>query len=510
MSQSGGDVFDAIVIGGGPAGSTVASLVAMQGNRVLLLERDKFPRHQIGESLLPATVHGICGLLGLTEELSKQNFPKKRGGTFRWGRSPEPWTFKFAQNSEVRGGYAYQVERSRFDKMLLDKSRAVGVDVREEHIVQEVDFEGERATGVRFVDPTGTHHLAKARFIVDAGGNGARQYNPHVGQRVYSRHFRNVALYAYFEGGKRLPAPNQGNIFCCAFRDGWFWYIPLSDTLTSVGAVVSRDATKILNEGHEVAFKHFLDACPQIANYLSDAKRVTEGMYGKYRVRTDYSYCNTRFWAPGLALVGDAACFVDPVFSSGVHLATYSALLAARSINTSLRDGTEVESSCFAEFEKRYRREYGNFYQFCSAFYDMDQDTDSYFWAARKILNSDERGNEAFIRLIAGVASTEDPVFSSEDYFQARVGFGVWFQDMLSNTPLGENVTATAAVPTFDKSKFDPSQFMQGFTSEIAQLQLLAFFGQNRPEDQPLISGGMIPSRDGFYWDAFEERTGQS
>lgn len=494
MTTAATDDFDLIVVGGGPAGSTAASFVAMQGHRVLLLEREAFPRHQLGESLLPATVHGICALLGLTEELEKAGFPRKRGGTFRWGNNPKPWTFPFAKNTDVPGGYAYQVERARFDKMLLDNSRRKGVDVREQHAVKEIVFDGERAVGVTFNDASGKESRATARFIVDAGGHRARQYNDHVGERVYSKFFQNIALYTYFEHGKRLPAPNSGNILSCAFKDGWFWYIPLSSTLTSVGAVVSREAAKLMQDGHEQAFNTWVEACPLIAEYLAPAKRVTEGMYGEFRVRKDFSYSTTSFWKPGLVLIGDAACFVDPVFSSGVHLGTYSALLAARSINTCLRGGV-AEESCFVEFENRYRREYGNFYQFLSAFYDMHQDLDSYFWAARKILNTEERANEAFVRLIAGVSSKDEPLFSSSDFFQARIGLGEWFQ-----TVIPEHATRGDNVPQFDKEKFDPAHFMKGFTSEIAQIQTQALYGADRGMEMPITAGGLVPSADGFHW----------
>lgn len=496
MTTAANETFDVTVIGGGPGGSTAASFIAMQGHRVLLLEREVFPRHQLGESLLPATVHGICSLLGLTEELANAGFPRKRGGTFRWGNNPKPWTFPFAKNTNVPGGFAYQVERARFDKILLDNSRRKGVDVRERHAVTEILYDGERATRVRYTDSEGKERMAASRFIVDAGGHRARQYNDKVGERVYSKFFQNIALYAYFENGKRLPTPNQGNILSCAFKDGWFWYIPLSDTLTSVGAVVSREAAKLMQHGHEQAFNTWVNACPLISEYLAPARRITQGMYGEYRVRKDFSYSTTSFWRPGLVLIGDAACFIDPVFSSGVHLATYSALLAARSINTSLK-GTLAEERCCAEFETRYRREFGNFYQFLSAFYDMHQDLDSYFWAARKILNTEERANEAFVRLIAGVSSSDEPLFSSSEYFQARIGLGDWFQSVIPETAMSAD-----KVPEFDKAKFDPAEFLKGFTSEIVQIQTQALYGSDRDTEAPIARGGLIPSTDGFHWTA--------
>jgi halogenation protein CepH len=494
MTTTAAENFDVIVIGGGPSGSTAASFIAMQGHRTLLLEREAFPRHQLGESLLPATVHGICALLGLTEELAAAGFPRKRGGTFRWGNNPKPWTFPFARNTDAPGGFAYQVERARFDKMLLDNSKRKGVDVREQHQVKEIIYDGERAAGVRFIDSAGKEGVATSRYIVDAGGHKARQYNDKVGERVYSKFFQNIALYAYFENGKRLPAPNQGNILSCAFKDGWFWYIPLSSTLTSVGAVVSREAAKLMQEGHEQAFNTWVEACPLIAEYLAPAKRVTEGMYGEFRIRKDFSYSTTSFWKPGVVLIGDAACFIDPVFSSGVHLGTYAALLAARSINTSLR-GTIPEEQCFTEFESRYRREFGNFYQFLSAFYDMHQDLESYFWAARKILNTEEGTNEAFVRLIAGVSSKDEPLFSSTDFFKARIGLGEWFQGVIPDQAVSRD-----KVPQFDKSKFDPAQFMKGFTSEIVQIQSQALYGSDRQAETPIAPGGLVPSKDGFHW----------
>ena len=502
MTNASASRLDAIIIGGGPGGSTAASLVAMQGHRVLLLERDRFPRYQIGESLLPATVHGICGMLGVTEKLAQSNFPRKRGGTFRWGNSPEPWTFGFAKNPDAPGGFAYQVERAKFDKILLDNCREKGVDVRESHRVEEILFDNGRATGVRFLDDRGEQHFASARFIVDAGGSRSRQYNPHVGERIYSQFFQNIALHGYFENGKRLPSPNEGNILCCTFTDGWFWYIPLSDSLTSVGAVVSRDAAKLLQGGHEKAFAHFIKSCSLISDFLAPAHRITGGMYGELRVRRDYSYCNSRFCAPGLILVGDAACFVDPVFSSGVHLATYAGLLAARSVNTCI-SGRLSEEACSSEYERRYRREFGNFYQFLTAFYDVHQDPQSYFWTARKILKTPEQDYEAFVRLVAGVSADDEPLFSLPAYFHARIGLGEWFSKNAERSAGTNERPDRGAVPPPAASAigngFDTARFMQDLTAEITQIQLQGLFGRERPQESPIV-GGLIPSRDGFHW----------
>lgn len=496
MNTTSTTEFDVIVIGGGPGGSTAAAFIAMQGHRVLLLERETFPRYQIGESLLPVTIHGICRLLGVQERVAAAHFTRKRGGTFRWGNDLKPWTFTFGKNPDAPGGFAYQVERAKFDKILLDNCREKGVDVREAHRVEEILFHDGRAIGVNFCNGTGERMSARSRYIVDAGGARARQYNPHVGERIFSKFFQNIALYGYFENCARLPPPNQGNIFCCAFEDGWFWYIPLSESLTSVGAVVSRQAAKWLQNGHEEALGHFVGRCPAIKELLLNARRVTQGMYGELRVRKDYSYCNSKFWTPGLALIGDAACFIDPVFSSGVHLSTYAALLVARSINTSLR-GNIPEDTSFNEFEGRYLREFANFYQFLLAFYDMHQDQESYFWTARKILNTDESANDAFVRLISGRSSPDEPVVAAGDYFRSRAGIGVRFAEMV--TAAEESVMGASPRAAAGMNRQDPTAFMSGLVTEITQVQLQALFGNERPREFPII-GKLVPSSGGFHW----------
>src|SRR5438067_638264 len=322
---------NAIVVGGGPGGSTAATLLAKAGARVLLVE--------------------------------------KRGGTFRWGKHPTPWTFDFGSaevNQILEFNFAYQVERAKFDELLLNNARRQGVEVREETSVTDVIQEGGRCSGVTLLDRSGRSTEARATFIIDASGNQSRLH-ALAGKRVFSKFFQNLALFGYFEGGGRLPAPHSGNIFSCAFPFVWFWLLPLSQTLTSVGAVVAKEHAAKLRSGPDYAMGQFIDACPEIKQLLANATRIENGMYGGYRVRKDYSYINSRFWLPGLVLVGDSACFVDPIFSSGVHLATYSGMLAARSIATILKRGMP-EAVGLDIYERRYRLEYSVFYDFLVSF----------------------------------------------------------------------------------------------------------------------------------------------
>jgi len=488
--------YDLVVIGGGPGGSTLASLVAMQGHRVILFEKQRFPRHQIGESLLPSTVHGICCLLGVGKDLEAAGFQRKRGGTFLWGNSPAPWTFTFSKNQDSLTGHAYQVERSKFDKILLDNAARLGVEVHQECAVTDIAFEDGRVSGATYQDSGGATHKVSAAFVADAAGHQSQFYRL-VGRRVLSQFFQNVALYGYFRNGKRLPEPDSGNILCAAFPEGWFWYIPLAPDLTSVGVVISKKAAGKIRQGREEAFYSFVDKCPLIREYLSNASRITEGQYGEFRLRKDYSYCNTSFYRDGLVLIGDAACFVDPVLSSGVHLATYSALLAARSINTSLA-GCFDEAACFDEFEYRYRREFGNFYQFLAAFYDMHKDEKSYYWEARNTLDSNEEPREAFVRLVAGLAQEDESVFPKERHLEVHQGLGKWFETMeavAGKDPNGSQLRAAPRVTSFD---FD--SFMPGISTEITQMQVQALLGKDRSSENPLRKEGLIPSPDGFHW----------
>jgi len=404
--------YDVIVAGGGPGGSTAAAFTAMDGHRVLLLEKETFPRYQIGESLLPATIHGICAMLGLRQEIQRAGFVPKRGGTFRWGTDPEPWTFAFAASPRMAGptSFAYQVERSRFDTLLLDNARRLGVDVRQRHRATGAIRDGGRVVGVRYVDHAGREQVSTARFVVDASGHGSRLHEAVGGRREYSPYFRNLALFGYFLDGGRMPDPNAGNILCAAFSDGWFWYIPLSATLTSVGAVVRQEAAAAVQGDLDEAYAALIDRCPLIKDLLRYARRAEDPPYDRLRVRKDYSYDRTVLWCPGMVLVGDAACFIDPVFSSGVHLATYSAMLAAAAIVSAERGEVEIEHAQ-SFFATVYRHAYERLLVLVSTFYESYRGKEHHFYQAQSLSQADRDElnlQSAFDRIITGIEDMED------------------------------------------------------------------------------------------------------
>ncbi|MEO9236727.1 MAG: tryptophan 7-halogenase, partial [Jatrophihabitantaceae bacterium] len=385
---------------------------------------------------------------------------------------------------------AYQVERMKFDQILLDNARDKGVQVREQcSVVDVLDDENGRAAGVRYADADGVRHEVRSRYVVDASGNKSRIHTKVGGKRLYSEFFRNIAVFGYYEGGKRMPAPNSGNILAAAFDSGWFWYIPLTDELTSVGAVLMPEALERVQGDRVQALTDLIAECPMIADYLADARRVTEGPYGEVRIRKDYSYIQEKFWRPGLVLAGDAACFIDPVFSSGVHLATYSALLAARSINTALA-GEVDEAACFEEFESRYRKEYSVFHDFLVAFYDMHQDQNSYFWNARKVTNNAASELESFVELVGGGASHEDALVHASSYLAERE---TAFQEL--SEVVGQPVASAGADRNLLQTSLARSVAKQG-----ARIQVQAEIGANADEHVPVREGGLVPSPDGMHW----------
>lgn len=494
MNAENTEQFDVVVVGGGPSGATVAAVAALRGRRTLVLESELFPRYQIGESLLPSTVHGVCRLIGAADAVANAGFVRKRGGTFKWGSNPDPWTFAFSVSPKMAGptSFSYQVERMKFDKILLDNASRVGAEVRQQCAATRVLEDGDRVSGVWYRDEHGTERLVRARYVIDASGHKSRIYRAIGGSREYSDYFRNLALFGYFRNARRLPEPNSGNIFCVAFDNGWFWYIPLSATMTSVGAVVNRElAAEIQGDPEKMLFK-MIGECPLISEYLTGSERITDGEYGQIRVRKDYSYYHTRFWRPGFALVGDAACFVDPVFSSGVHLATHGALLAGRSLN-SVMEGVLDEETAFQEFENRYRHEYRVFYEYLASFYGMNVNQESYFWEAKEITCSSAPELEAFVDLVGGVSSGD---------FDLGEGDAETMAQRVS-TEATELANAARRIAESGSDSVIPlleAPVFRNAVQESEKVLARAQLGTQFSTEEPLLASGLISSPDGLCW----------
>ena len=340
---------DVLVIGGGPAGSTVATLLARRGHRVRLLEKARHPRFHIGESLLPANLP-LFEDLGIGAEIRAIGMIK-RGAEF-----VSPWhgtaqTFEFADAWDKSIPYAYQVRRSEFDEILIRNAARHGAEVTEGCRVREVSFPPGGGALVEAGHDDGTHSTLRARFLVDASGRDTFMATRLKAKQRNPKH-NSSAMYAHFAQARRHSGEAEGNITIFWFDHGWFWFIPLADGSTSVGAVVWPYYMKQRDRPLEAFFHDTIACCPALAERLSGAERVSAvEATGNFSYTTDHTHGGD---AADYLLLGDAYAFIDPVFSSGVMLAMQGAYAGAEAIDTCLRQPGR-RGAALAAFDRRLR-----------------------------------------------------------------------------------------------------------------------------------------------------------
>ena len=358
--------YDAIVVGGGPAGSSTAALLAEKGHDVLVVEKEKFPRYHVGESLMPFCYFPL-ERLGLIDTLMESANPRKYCVQFvrQDGFLSQP--FYFFQHFDHPSSTTWQVWRSEFDKMILDKARSNGATVMEETKANKLIKSGDRVEGISVESEEMGSLDLHAPIVVDASGRDC--FAAHKQKwMVRDPKLKKIALWTYFKGAKRDPGLDEGATTVAYLPNkGWFWYIPLSGDMVSVGIVAERDylfngSTK----DHEEIFQREVMNNEWIKEHLAEAEQT-----GEYRITGEYSYRNRYCASEGLVLAGDALGFLDPVFSSGVFLALKSGVMLADEIDLALKAG-DLSAKSFDRYGKRMQSSIETMRKIVYAFYDKD------------------------------------------------------------------------------------------------------------------------------------------
>ena len=322
------DIYDVAIVGGGPAGSTAATLLARAGRRVIVLEREKFPRFHIGESLLPFSTQTF-DRLGVREKLDRTFLPKY-GGEIVAACGTRGVKFYFKDGFRSRRDRAYQVTRSEFDKLLLDHSRENGAEVREETEVKKIAFKPDRVT-IDIETSTGVSETLEARYLLDCSGRQTVLGNFYNLKRTYD-HLQKFSVFAHYENVDRAEGIDGTLIRMVRGLDRWFWMIPLTQTRMSIGVVMDSATFRAMKLSSEAVLETCIAEQPMVFERMKRAERVSP-VYSA----GDYSYRNAKFSGDRWLLAGDAAAFIDPVFSSGVFLAIMSAEKAADTLDEVLR-----------------------------------------------------------------------------------------------------------------------------------------------------------------------------
>jgi flavin-dependent dehydrogenase len=357
--------FDVIVMGGGPAGSAVASILAREGRKVVLFEKEQFPRHHIGESLMTDT-YWTFQRMGILEKLKASPFVRKYSVQFANSAGRESRPFYFFEANHHESAVTWQVTRSVFDKLLIEHAAEQGATVHQGASVKQALFDGDRAVGVEVKMADGSLGRFGAKVVVDATGQSAILSN-RFGWRVRDPKLKKAVLYSYFKGAHREPDLNGGATLVLRTAPesgGWFWYIPLENDITSVG-IVADPGYLVKNRGRDLAriFHEEVEKCEACRRRVEGATRVD-----KIYSIIDYSYRSKRCAGNGFILIGDAYGFLDPIYSSGVLLALKMAELAADAIHDAFAND-DFSAERLGQFQTKLDRGIESMRKLVYAFY---------------------------------------------------------------------------------------------------------------------------------------------
>ena len=358
--------FDVIIIGAGPAGTTAAALLAEKGRNVLVIEKEKFPRYHIGESLMPFCWFTL-NRLGVLGEMERIGYTKKSSVQFVTADGRQSQPFYFFQHYDHPSATTWQVERAEFDVMLLKNARAKGAEVREQtRVMRTIKDDSGRTVGVEAVGLDGVAYEVFAPMTIDCSGR-EQVATAKEGWRLRDPMLNKLSIWTYFRGAKRDPGIDEGNTTVAYLPErGWFWYIPLKNDIVSVGIVAeknylfseSKDPAEIM--GREIGRNVW------IKDHLSIGEQ-----FGEYWVTSEFSYRSRYCAADGLLLAGDAFAFLDPVFSSGVYLALKSGEMAADAVEGALTSG-DTSAARFADYGEKLCTGIENMRKLVYAFYDPE------------------------------------------------------------------------------------------------------------------------------------------